>query len=67
MAISHLRPERTRSLWRPPFFHNFTPGFQPAPPLLWLKDPGVKGAFRKVEWCWVGAREPVEGRKEGEP
>lgn len=44
-----------------PFFHNFTPGFQPAPPLLWLKDPGVKGAFRKVEWCWAGAREPVEG------
>lgn len=32
-----------------PFFHNFTPGFQLVPPLLWLKDPGVKEAFRKVE------------------
>lgn len=32
-----------------PFFHNFTPGFQPVPPLLWLKDPGVKEAFRKEE------------------
>lgn len=48
-----------------PFFHNFTPGFQPVPPLLWLKDPGVEEAFRKVEWCWAEAREPVEGREEG--
>ena len=39
-----------------PFSHNFTPGFQPAPPLLWLKDPRVKGAFLKIDWCWAGAR-----------
>lgn len=39
-----------------PFFHNFTPGFRPAPPLLWLKDPRVKGDFPKIERCWAGAR-----------
>ena len=44
-----------------PFFHNFTPGFQPAPPLLWLKDPWVKGVFLKIEWCCAGARALADG------
>lgn len=46
-----------------PFFHNFTPGFQPAPPLLWLKDPQVKGAFLKIEWRWAGARALAGGEE----
>lgn len=53
-----------------PFFHNFTPGFQPVPPLLWLKDPGVKEAFRKVESRMVLGRGQEtrggEGRRESD-
>lgn len=48
-----------------PFFHNFTPGFQPAPPLLGLKDPRVTGAFLKIERRWAGARAPAGGEETG--
>lgn len=53
--FTSLRPVHNWRQWQPQLFHNFTPGFQPAPPCCGWRTHGPREPSWKMEWHWAGA------------